>query len=217
MKMLDVKKLKKYYLIEIVVLIFLYCLPILMYPKLPSTIELITIFLKGFWDSGVRSRLFITIINSGLIITAMYCLLNENKKRTFFNLFYGYFIYLFFLISVLINKQEAQISLSSNMNDILFTTIFPSVILLFVLIYFIRRKIDLGRKIGRFILVSLGSVILFEILINFSPLILVCNILLNNETVGYPEALIMFVIYYFSILSGILLSIIDLKFFNYHK
>ena len=98
MKMLDVKKLKKYYLIEIVVLMFLYCLPILMYPKLPSTIELITIFFKVFWDSGVRSRLFITIINSGLVITAMYCLLNENKKRTFFNLFFGYFIYLFFLI-----------------------------------------------------------------------------------------------------------------------
>jgi len=217
MKMFDVKKLKKYYLIEIVVLIFLYCLPILMYPKLPSTIELITIFLKVFWDSGVRSRIFITIINSGLVIIAMYCLLNENKKRTFFNSFFGYFIYLFFLISVLISKQEAQISPDYNTNDILFTTIFSSFVLLFVLIYFIRQTIGLCRKISRFIFVSLGSVILFEIIINFSPLISVGKILLNNETVGYSEALMMFVIYYFSILSGILLSIIDLKFFNCHK
>lgn len=83
-----------------------------MYPKLPSTIDLIKIFLYNFLNYEVYIGLINIIINSGLVFAAIYLLLNENKKRTFIHLFIGYFIYLFFLISTLVYKSfEIQKSL----------------------------------------------------------------------------------------------------------
>ncbi len=213
------KKENIYFIIGIIFFLILFILPILMYPELPSTIDLIMIYLRIFLNYEVYIGLIHIIINSGLVFAAIYLLLNENKKRTLFHLFSGYFIYLFFLISTLVYKSfEVQTNLGKNTNDIVYTFTISSVILLFILIYLIRREICLGKtNIGKFILLLLGSVILFEISINFSPLITVCKILLNNETAEYVEALLLFKIYYFSILSGILLSIIDLRFLNYHK
>jgi hypothetical protein len=206
-------------IIVIIVLLILFFLPILMYSELPSTINLILIFLVGFFNSGVYIGLIHIIINTGLVFAAIYFLLNENKKRKFIYLFFGYFIYLFFLTSTLCYESlEIQMSLGNNMNDIVYTVTISSVILLFLLVYLIRREFCLGEiNIGTFILFLVGSVILFDILIGFSPLIKIVEVLLNNESVEYEEALVLFKLYYFSFLGGVFLSKIDLIFLNYHK
>ena len=114
--------------------------------------------------------------------------------------------------------MEIQMSLGKDMNDIVYTLTVFSIILLFTLVYLIRRKICLGEtNIGTFILLLLGSAILFETFIGFSPLMQVFEIFVINRIVEEDIATQFFAPYYFSILSGILLSIIDLRFLNYHK
>ena len=220
----------KYYIKEILLLIFLIFLPKVLHPTLPSTINIIKNFLLIFLNSGVYIVCIIFLINSVLVFTGIYLILNENikvnseiilrhRKKTFMSLFIGYFIYLFYLISLLIQKSmEIQMSLGKDMNDIVYTLTVFSIVLLFTLVYLVRRKICLGEtNIGTFVLLLLGSAILFETFIGFSPLMQVFEIFVINRIVEEDIATQFFAPYYFSILSAMLLSIIDLRVLSYHK
>ena len=213
-----------------ILLIFaLFFIPKLINPTLISTTDIFKNYLFIFLNSGVYFVCIMFLLNSGLIFTAIYLLLNENirmnagilihKKRTFISLFIGYFIYLFYLISLLVQKSiDIQTGLGKDMNDIVYTLTVFSILLIYILIYLIRRDICLGEiNVGSFILLLLGSAILFETFIGFSPLVGVYYIFSTNVIVEKDIAIQFVAPYYFSILSGILLSIIDLRFLNTHK
>ena len=72
-------------------------------------------------------------------------------------------------------------------------------------------------NIGTFILLLLGSAILFETFIGFSPLKAVCDIIFTDGIVEEDIATQFIAPYYFSIFSGTLLSIIDLRFLKHPK
>ena len=124
-------KRKNHYTNEILFLLIfliLFFLPKLIHPTLPSTIDIIKNFLLIFLNSGVYNVCIIFLVNTGLVFTSIYLLLIENIKinlgiitinikRTVASLFIGYFIYLFFLISILIQKSmKIQMDMGKDMN-----------------------------------------------------------------------------------------------------
>lgn len=213
---------------EILFIIALFYIPILLNPSLPSTISILKTPLEIFRTIGVYGVIINFLLNSVFIIGAILILNSESikinyrtllsdGKRTFLHLFIGYFIYLFFLISILVQKSiNIQTSKGMDIIDIVYTLCAFSFILVVVIIYSIRNKIYFGSiNIGSFILLLLGSAILFETFIGFSPLQTVFGICFNYEIVDVNIKIQFMVPYYFSILSSIILSIIDYRYFKY--
>lgn len=222
------KKIHNSYIKEILLILLIFYIPKLLNPSLPSTINILRTYVEIFWNLGVYSMIIKFLLNSVFVIVSVNFLINDDIKlthkydlskikRTFLYLFFGYFIYLFFLISILVQKStNIQMLKGKDMIDIVYALCIFSFFLILIVIYLIRKEVPFSdTKIGSFILLLLGSAILFETFIAFSPLQAVFQICLNYEIIEIDNQIQFMVPYYFSIISGIILSIIDRRFFNY--
>lgn len=216
--------LKKLLLISFLMILFF--LPKWLHPTITPTIMILENFVNIFLNYGVYIVISIFLINFVLVFLAINFLLNEDtkigsriilhKNRTFLRVFTGYFIFLFFLVSIFVQKSyEIQTKLGKDTNDIVYTLTVSSLIVVLLIVYLSRVEFSIGdSKVGPFILYLLGSTILFETLIGFSPLIALFRLLINPNIIENDLAILTIAPYYNSFLGSIILSIIDLRFFN---
>lgn len=224
------KRNKYYYVKGILIVGLLFFLPIWLNPALPSTIDIFRGLIGIFYNTGVYTVSSSSLVNSVFVIFAIYLLFNDDikinskiiipkRKKAFHSLFSGYFIYSLYLIYIFIIKSwEIQTIKGNDIIDIVYVPCVFSFFLLLTVMYSVRRKIYLcDINVGSFILLLLGSAILFETFISFSPLREMIEYLLISEITKEGVKIQYIVPYYFSILSSLILSIIDLRFFNYPK
>jgi hypothetical protein len=108
--------------------------------------------------------------------------------------------------------------MGKDMNDIVYTLTVSSFFLVVLIIYFNKKNFTIGDfKVGSFFLVLLGSTIIFETFIGFSPLKTAYEIFLSGQVVEEDIAIWFIAPYYFSLIGSIILSIIDLRFFSYQN
>ena len=228
-KQLVKPKKHNFHLKEILFIFILFFIPKLIHPTLASTTNILKNFTHIFLNSGVYVTCIIFLLNSLLVFVAISFLINKDlkikskiiffKNKTFFKLFIGFFIYLLFLSSIFIEKSiKIQNIMGKDINDIVYTLTVFSIFLVFIIIFMIRKDFYLGdMNIGSFILLFLGSSILFETFIGFSPLKVAFEIFISNDIIEDEIAIRFIAPYYFSILGSIILSIIDIRFLNDSK
>ena len=112
----NVKKMHNYYIKEIVFISILFYIPKMLNSSLPSTISILKIPIEIFWNLDVYIVITKFLLTSIFVIVAVNILANDDikinskilvskRKQSFFYLFFGYFIFLYFLISILVQKS----------------------------------------------------------------------------------------------------------------